>query len=86
MRRGFGGFTAWSVGYATTRSSRPRALRVTRRATVVGVLEAADRMPCGIVRRSFTVRWRLIADGARWTAYALTATARGPTAAPCGSS
>jgi hypothetical protein len=91
VQRGFGGFTAWSAGYATTRSSRPRALRVTRTrdraaVVVVGMLEAADRTPCGIVRRSFTVRWRLVADGAGWTASALTAAPRGPFKTPCGSS
>jgi hypothetical protein len=87
VRARFGSFAGWRAGYATTRSSRPERLRVTRTgssATVEHVLAATDRTPCGPVRRRFAVRWTLLAEHGRWTARALTAVALAT--APCGSS
>jgi hypothetical protein len=79
VRSAFGGFGAWRAGYATTISSRPSALRVSPApggATVEHVLTAADRTPCGPVRRRFAVTWRLVrADGA-WVAESLSAVKR----------
>jgi hypothetical protein len=80
VQHAFGGFAAWRGGFATTHTSRPRALRVTRSgdtAAVSLVLDAADRASCGTMRHSFAVRWQLSWDGARWTARAVTARATG---------
>jgi len=84
VRGAFGSFETWSAGYATTLRNRPRSLRVSEReggATAALVLNAADRAPCGTLRRSFTVRWELRRAGRGWRAKRLTATER-PGAGP----
>jgi hypothetical protein len=86
VRAGFGTFESWRAGYATTLRSRPRALRITGHdggATAVLVLEAADRAPCGTLRRSFDVRWELRRAGRGWRAERLSAMER-PGAGPAG--
>ena len=84
VRASFGSFETWSAGYATTLRNRPRSLRVSEReggASAALVLDAADRAPCGTLRRSFTVRWELRRAGRGWRAERLTATER-PAAGP----
>jgi hypothetical protein len=76
VRARFGSFATWRAGYATTVSSRPERIAVTRRgsrATVSLVLAATDRARCGLVHRRFAVRWELAAEGERWLAQTITA-------------
>ena len=45
-------------------------------AVVTLVLQATDRSPRGLVKRSFDVRWELTASGRGWVADTLSATPR----------
>jgi hypothetical protein len=76
VRRGFGGFTHWRAGYATTLSSRPRQLHLTPRGPgrwdVRNVLVARDRASCGApLERRFAVRWRVARAAGAWSVTAL---------------
>lgn len=85
VRTAFGGFAHWRAGFAATLSSRPIALQTLRAGderVVVHRLDARDRAACGVLARSFAVRWRLARTAAGWRATALTGT---PATAPaCG--
>jgi hypothetical protein len=75
VRAGFGGPATWRAGFATTRSSRPRALTVTAagdHAVVRHVLTAVDATACGDGVRRFALSWTLARgpDGA-WHASAV---------------
>jgi hypothetical protein len=89
VRTAFGGFEGWSAGFASTLSSRPSELRVTRApgsaTTVEHVLTATDRTSCGEVEKRFAVTWRLLEVDGAWLAESLTAEKRsGPApAAAC---
>jgi hypothetical protein len=86
VRSRFGSFETWRAGYASTVSSRPGRIAVSRdgsRATVQLVLDATDRTPCGLVHRQFAVRWALAASDGRWQAQSLTAAPRGAARAAC---
>ena len=77
LRAAFGAFDRWREGYVSTVSSRPLRIRVARRgrvAEVTHVLAATDRTSCGLLRRRFTIRWRLVAAGRGWRATSLTST------------
>jgi len=82
VRRSFGGFERWRDGFAATLSSRPAGLRTVRAGDariVVGRLEARDRAACGVLVRSFAVRWRLERTATGWRAASLTGS---PVSAP----
>lgn len=79
VQTAFGDFAHWRSGYASTLSSTPRAIEVTQEgaiATVAHELLAEDRTPCGPVRRTFAIRWKLAATEAGWRATSLTAVKR----------
>jgi hypothetical protein len=83
VRAGFGSFESWRAGYATTLHSRPRSMQVSLQgdgAAVALVLAAADRMPCGTLRRDFAVSWELRRSGRGWRAARLSAVERSGTA------
>ena len=68
VRAAFGPYEHWRDGYATTLSSRPRDIEVAREGTVATIaheLVTEDRSPCGPVRQTFDVSWRLILDRRR---------------------
>ena len=74
VRSAFGGFERWRDGYATTLSNSPRDMEVAREGAVVTVaheLVTEDRSPCGPVRRSFHIRWRLVQAAGGWRAASL---------------
>ena len=82
VRRSFGGFERWRDGFAATLSSRPAGLQTVRAGDariVVGRLEARDRAACGVLVRSFAVRWRLERTATGWRAASLTGS---PASAP----
>jgi len=79
VQAAFGDFGHWRAGYADTLSSTPRDIHVSRQgglATVAHDLLAEDRTPCGPVRQTFAIRWRLAATDAGWRATSLTAVKR----------
>jgi hypothetical protein len=77
VREAFGGFEGWRAGYETTRSSRPSDIVVSPDGkTVELVLVAADRSPCGEIRRSFAVTWKLLRVDGTWVAESLSAVKR----------
>ena len=79
VRAAFGGFAHWRTGYASTLASRPQGIAVERDGSVAIVaheLVTDDRSPCGPVRRSFAVRWRLELGAEGWRATSLTAVKR----------
>ena len=72
--------TRWRAGFATTRSSRPRELRVVATgdgAVVEHVLVARDEAACGVLVQRFSVRWRLRRTADGWRAAELAAAALG---------
>ena len=81
VRAEFGGFAQWRAGFAATLASRPIDVRIDGDGgarTVTHVLEARDRVACGVLVRRFAVRWRLTRTPAGWRATALTATPAAP--------
>jgi len=63
-------------------ASRPAGLQTIRAGDariVVGRLEARDRAACGVLVRSFAVRWRLERTATGWRAASLTGS---PVSAP----
>jgi len=83
----FGTFADWSAGYATTLSSAPEDVRVSRAAdgsaVVRHILLARDRSKCGgALERRFAVTWKLVPAGSGWTVAGLAATSAGTGATP----
>jgi hypothetical protein len=67
----------WRAGYATTLSSRPSEIVVTRRGpgtiALRHRLDALDHGPAGRRRTSFIVDWRLTRTASGWAATGLSA-------------
>ena len=90
VRAAFGPYEQWRDGYSTTLSNTPRDIEVAHEgavATIAHELVTEDRSPCGPVRQTFDVSWRLILVDAGWRAESLSAVKRaGPEPADaCGS-
>ena len=82
VRASFGPFENWRAGYATTLSNSPRDIEVAHEGVggnsirIAHELVTEDRSSCGPVRRSFSVRWRLVLTDGGWRAAGLTAEKR----------